>query len=873
MKTDKKKYPPYLALKLLETISDYSFHIPVIGDVEELYFDRIDTQGRIKAGLWIWKQVFRSLPVFLSNSIYRSSLMFNNYIKITFRNLRKNKIFSLINIAGLAVGMACCILIMAYINFELSYDKFNENADDIYRVAVRGQISGRFLEIATLAAPQGPNMVKDFPEVISAVRFRETGKKLIRYEDNVVYETGILYADSSVFNVFSFELVQGDPCSALKNSYTMVISEEAAVKYFGNTDPVGKILEMDDEEFTITGVMKKPPKNSHLQFDILVSFETLYKANPTQMNAWFNFNYVTYILLQEGYDPADLEAKMDDFLNNYIGFVMKAAKMDIHNFLQPLTSIHLHSDLLAEISQNSDIKYIYTFSAVGLLILIIACINFMNLSSARSAKRAKEVGMRKVLGAERGKLFNQFIGESMFLACISLVTAVILSELALPFFNSIAGLDLEINYLQDRNLLAGVLGITLIAGLLAGIYPALVLSGFRPIQVLKAGLMKKAQHSGFRSILVVSQFSISIALIIGTGIIFSQLEYLKKKELGFKKEQLLVIQFDYQLPYERIKTIKTEMMNIEGVVKASAAHMAPGEESVNTSGYFPEGRAMSESVMMENFSIDPDFVETLGIEIIDGRGFMEDSDSDLGKAILINETALKVLDWDKPVGKIIREMINTRYELGDLTVVGVIKDFHQRSLHKKIEPLILDFKPGAYRRIILNLSTENIANTMSAVENKWREIELGRPFEYYFLDEYFDRQYRAEEKLGGIIRAFAVFALFIGCLGLFGLASFTTEQRTKEIGVRKVLGSNVISIVYLLCREFVILILIANVIAWPSAYFIMKNWLKNFPYQTAFGLDIFLTAGFLAIAIAVLTVTYQSVKAAYSNPVNSLRYE
>ncbi|MCP4725488.1 MAG: ABC transporter permease, partial [bacterium] len=396
MKTAKRKYPPVLALKFLELVSDYSFHIPVIGDVEEIYFDRLDSQGKLKAGLWIWKQVFKSIPVFMSNSIYRSSLMFNNYLKITFRNLGRNKVFSLINIFGLAVGLACCILIMSYINFELSYDKFHENADDIYRVAANGQISGRFLEVATVAAPQGPAMVKDFPEVIDAVRFRDTGKKLIRFENNIMYETGILYADNSIFNVFSFELIKGESETALKLPYTMVITEQAANKYFGNRDPIGKVLEMDNEKFTVTGIITKPPKNSHLQFDILASYETLYKTNKAEMNAWLSFNHVTYILLQNGYDPKGLEAKLDGFLKNYIGLIMKAAKIELHNFLQPLDSIHLQSNLLAELSQNGDIKYIYVFSGVGRLRLIIACRNVMNLSAARSAKRAKADGMRTV---------------------------------------------------------------------------------------------------------------------------------------------------------------------------------------------------------------------------------------------------------------------------------------------------------------------------------------------------------------------------------------------------------------------------------------------------------------------------------------------
>ncbi len=873
MNFENKKIPPYFAVKFLKLVSDQSYHSSVIGDVEEIYSDRIESDGWISARMWIWRQVFSSFPVFLSNSIYRSLIMFRNYLKVILRNLRKNKAYSLINISGLAVGMACCLMIMTYINFELSYDRFHENAEDIYRVALRGQISGRYMEIATLAPPHGPAMIKDCPEVENAVRFNKAGKKLLKFEDKIIYETGIMYSDNSVFDIFSFELLEGDPLKALTLPHTMVITPEAAQKFFGDQDPIGRIIKMDDENFTVTGIIQKPPKNSHLQFNILASFETLYKRDPNTMNAWFNFNYNTYIRLSKGTDSKAFEAKIDGFLNNYIGLIMRAAKMELHNFLQPLDSIHLRSNLIAEISQNGDIKYIYVFSGVGFLILILACINFMNLSTARSAKRAKEVGMRKVMGAERKRLFYQFIGESLSMSIISLMIALILVKLTLPFFSSLAAVDLKINYLDDKSLLLGLLGITLIPGILAGVYPAVVLSGFRPVQVLKSGILNSARQSGFRRILVLSQFSISIALIIGTGLIFSQLNYLKDKDLGFNREHVLVIQFDYSMTYERIMTLKKEINGINGVIKAAAARSAPGEDAYNTQGYFPEGRSMSESVMMENFSIDPDYIGALGIEIIEGRNFSGDISTDPGKAVLINETAVKKLEWENAIGKTIREILNTKFELGELKTVGVFRDFHQKSLHSKIEPLVLDFKPEKFRRIIIKIQSEDLGETVKRIEDKWRSIEKGKPFEYFFLDESFDKLYRAEERLGRIISAFTLFALFIGCLGLFGLASFIAEQRTREIGVRKVLGSNVISIVYLLCREFVLLILLANFIAWPLAYFALKYWLSNFPYQAPLNPGLFISAGLIALGIAILTVSYQSIKTALSNPVNSLRYE
>jgi len=842
---------------------------------DQEYREIYEKKGRRAALLWYWSQLLVSFPPIFIRTLKWRGIMIKNYFKIALRNILKYKGYSFINVAGLAVGMACCILILAYIVNELSFDKFHERADDIYRIATRGNIAGRIIEVTTVQAPMGPTLIQDFPEVMNAVRFRRTGNTMFSYEDKRYFESGFLYADNSLFDVFSFRLVQGDPATALEVPYTMVITPEIAQKYFGDEDPVGRIMKMNNEEdFTVTGVIEKPPSNSHFTFDMLASFETLYKRNPQNM-VWVGWNYQTYVLLQQGIDAREFDKKFIDFNEKYIGDIIKILGGELTNYLQPLTSIHLHSNMENELGVNSDVRYVYTFAAIAVFILIIACINFMNLSTARSANRAREVGLRKVVGAERSMLINQFLGESFFLAVVSVLFALALVRFVQPYFSNLAGRDIDVNIVSNPWIAAGLFTIVLFVGFLAGSYPAFFLSGFRPASVLKGELQKGAKHSRFRSILVVFQFSISITLIIGTIVVLNQLNYMRNKRLGFNKEQQLVIPIRGGETRGKLDVIKSEMLSIGGVLSACGSGMVPGEEYFDTDAYYPEGFGSDQSVLMQNFYIDDDFLETMGIELAMGRGFSKEIATDAENAILINETASKRLEWENPVGKIIYTLIDSQdlSKRRALTVIGVIKDIHHRSVHHVVEPTVIDFSPDNASRITLKLNAEAIPETMERIRKKWDEIAPYHAFDYFFLDDFYDGLYRSEERLGRIFQSFTLFAIIIGCLGLFGLASYAAEQRTKEVGIRKVLGSSAGSIVLLLCREFIGLVVIANVLAWPVAFFMMKKWLQSFPYQAGMRISTYLLAGTLALVIALLTVSYRAFKAAWTNPVEALRYE
>jgi putative ABC transport system permease protein len=844
-------------------------------DFDEVYNEIYQGKGRLAALAWYLSHLFISLPPIIHRTIKWSCIMFENYLKIAFRNIRRFKGYSFINIAGLAMGMACCILILAFIVDELSFDRFHEKSDDIYRIATIGKIAGRTINVATVPAPMAPAMIADFPEVLNAVRFRATGNRMFSYKDKKFFESNFLYADSSFFSVFSFKLIQGDPATVLKAPFTIIITQEIAQKYFGGEEPIGKILKMDNnEDFIITGVVEKPPVNSHITFDMLSSFETLNKRDPEQMANWANWNYQTYIQLQKGINYKEFEEKFVSFNDKYIGGFIKAIGGEITNFLQPLTSIHLHSNLEVELSANSDIRYVYAFGAIALFILLIACINFMNLSTARSANRAKEVGLRKVVGAERSMLIKQFLGEAQLLAVISLLFALAIVWFVLPYFNNLAGREMNINFVFNPWIAFGMILIVLFVDLVAGSYPAFFLSGFRPVSVLSGMLKKGAKNSRFRSVLVIFQFAISITLIIGTSIVLNQVNYMKNRKLGFEKEKLLVIPIRDQETRKKAELIKNELATIDGVANVSGSRMVPGEEDFNTSVYFPEGFSSDQSVLMQQFEIDENFMETYGIELISGRNFSREITTDESDAIWINETAAKQLEWDNPVGKKFYIPIDNDFlKRRALTVIGVFKDIHHRSVHHLVEPTLITFSPNSASRITVKLNTDSITETMSLIEKEWSVVALDHPFDYFFLDDYYDGLYRSEERLAGIFRSFTIFAIFIGCLGLFGLASFAAEQRTKEIGIRKVLGSTVSSVVLILCKEFVLLVTIANLFAWPIAYFTMKNWLQSFPYQMNISIITFIIAGTSAMLIALLTVSYRALKTAWTNPIDALRYE
>ena len=799
--------------------------------------------------------------------------MLKNYLKTTFRNLSRYKGYAFINIFGLAVGMACCILIISFILTELSYDRYHEHADHIYRVATDVNAGVFIAKLAISNAPIGPALKNNYPEVLQFARIQPRDKQFVVYQNRQFFEEGVVWADNSIFDVFSFPFTKGDPQTALQTAYSVVLTEDIAKKYFRDTDPLGKVLRFNNRDnFTITGVVENVPNNSHFSFDMLCSLETRYAQNRENMEIWLNFNLFTYLLLPEDYDFKILEQKLPEVVEKYMGHDLKAIGGEINYFLQPLKRIHLHSNLENEISDNSQISYIYIFSAIALLILLIACINFMNLATARSAIRAKEVGLRKVVGAIKKQLIMQFMGESLLISIIAFIFSLVLVRLALPVFSGLSGRDLHLDFMGIPWLIPGLIALVFFVGLIAGSYPAFFLSSFNPVTVLKGKFSSSRASTRFRSILVISQFVISITLIIGTSIILKQLNFVKNKNLGFDKGNLIVTELMDSRLRQSQESIKAELKKVPGVINAATSHVVPGQEA-NVQPFIPEGFSQEQAQLMQSINIDPEFIPTYGIELIEGRNFSHEFTTDSDEAVLINETAMRKFGWDNAVGKTIQVPGDKVSEWNLRTIIGVVKDFHIDSLHSIIMPLCLTDEPNYFNTVTIRINPKNISETLGLLQEKWKTIDPGHPFNFFFLDEYFGRQYASDERLSNIFGAFTLFAIFIACLGLFGMASFMAEQKTKEIGIRKVLGASIPGVVTLMSRDFIKLVLVANVIAWPIAYFTMRSWLQNFAYQAGINIWIFLQTAALAIGIALITVSYQSIKSAFTNPVDAIKYE
>ncbi len=813
--------------------------------------------------------------------------MLKNYLKIALRNLLKHKVYSFINILGLAIGIACCLLILLYVQDELDYDRFHQRSERIYRLAISGRARGeaRALSTAQSPSPWAPAFGQDDPGVENYVRFKTPLSRWLISTPNTekrFYERRFYFADPTVFEVFDYELLRGDAREALQRPNTVVLTESSAKKYFGAEDPMGKVLTADNNyEFTVTGVMRDAPQNSHLRFDFLASFATLtvpgnargdflYGANLNDMTIFgLNPQVYTYLLFRSNYTPKQFEQSVPGFLQKYLGSQLQRLGLELTPILQPLTSIHLYSHLDAEVSPNNDINTVYIFLAVSGFILLIACINFMNLATARSAKRAKEVGLRKVVGSDRKELIKQFLGESTFLALLATFIAIALLQMLLPWFNEVAGKQLSAQWSNGFFLLT-LLALVLIVGLVAGSYPAFFLSAFQPAVVLKGKLKLGAAGTNLRRVLVVAQFAASIIFIIGTVVVYRQLQYVQNQNLGFDKEHVLVIPVVDPPARFQFPNFKNALQQNPGILFVSASSNVPGG-AIGVGLLHPEGIPENENMSMELMFADHDFLPTLGIAMVAGRNFSRDYSTDSTDAFIINETAAARLGWKSDaVGKILDFVDRRRAR-----VIGVMKDFHMKSLHQKIEPLAvhLAFSPDPYINFVVRLSPQDLPAKLAFVEEKWRAVYPLHPFEYSFLDDDFDNLYRAEQVRGKIFSAFAGLAIFIACLGLFGLAAFSAEQRTKEIGIRKILGAAEGQIVFLLSKEFVVLVMLANLVAWPIAYWAMHNWLQEFAYRTSLRWDVFIMGGIAALLISLVTVSFQAVKAALANPVEALRYE
>ena len=737
--------------------------------------------------------------------------MFSNYLKIAWRNLVKNKTFSVINIAGLAIGLGCFILIALYILDEISYDRFHEKSDRIYRVDSDIRFGGTDLKLAVCSDPMGPTLKKDYPQVEEYVRiYASSGSKLLKKGTEFIVEENVAHADSTIFRVFTLPAIQGNTATALNEPNTVVITESAAKKYFGTNNPLGRTIETDNGElYKVTAVIKDIPHNSHFDLDFIFSMDNVDYGFGT----YLSHNFQTYILLREGTDYKAFEKNFDQVIEKYVlpqakQFMQinsmddfKKAGNNLQYYLMPLTKIHLYSDRFPELGINGSIQYVYIFGAVAIFILLIACINFMNLSTARSANRAKEVGIRKVLGTEKQSLIRQFLTESTMMALISLVIAIVIAWTVLPFFNNISNKSLTIQSLLSGRVLPMLILLPLIVGLLAGSYPAFFLSSFQPIQVLKGRINAGFRKSNLRSSLVVVQFFVSIFLIIGTIIVYRQLDYIQTKKLGFNKDQVLIINGTGALT-NNAEAFRNEVLNMKGVVSGTLSGFLPVSSSSRNDNTFSTEAVMDSKngFTMQNWSVDHNYIPTLGMEIIRGRNFSPSFGTDSSAAI-VNESAAQVMGHADPIGKKIYEATGPGQPPTVYTVIGIVKNFHFESLRQNISPLSLRLRRNPFAASF-KVNTQDIKDLVNQVESKWKSMAPGMPFSYRFLDEAFDNMYRTEQRVGRVALAFSILTILIACLGLFGLATYMAEQRTKEIGVRKVLGASVSNIVQMLSVDF-----------------------------------------------------------------------
>ncbi|MCB0665979.1 MAG: ABC transporter permease [Saprospiraceae bacterium] len=867
--------------KYLENWLDPFLLDGIYGDLLEIYHKTKATRGTRVAQ---WQLIWNTLGFFryrkllsrkrLSNSSSSITIdMIINHIVLSLRSLIKNHIYTLINILGLTLSFAGCLLIALYVQEEVSYDRYHEKADRIYRLVT--QIEGANFEngIAKINAPWGPEAQNSIPDVELACRFVFFGRPIVSKGTEQYYEGGGLYADSSVFKIFSWPFIFGDPQTALSGVNSLVLTEDLANKYFPGENPVGQSLKFDHQkEMKITAVIENIPEHSHFRFDFLTPMQGY--VPPDQGNVWTTWNqYYTYLLLRKSGDRDRVAQKIDAMLAQHLDEETSRAYTP---FLQPITKIHLHSKLHREMNPNSDISYLYIFSVVAILMLIIAATNFINLYTARATHRAKEVGVRKIIGATKMSIVNQFVIEAMIVSAVAGIFAILIAHLTLPSVNLVLERNLQLHMLQNPLLSAGLLAIVLLTGVLAGLYPALVLASVKVNRALKpdaeSNLVRKFSGIGsralFRKGLVVFQFGIATFLIVAALVVNGQLTYIQQKNLGFNKDQIIVIPMSTPETIANAEMIKNELLKIPGVRHVTASANRPGGSDYGVP-YRAVGVAEDDQPSMRCLIVDEDFLNTYEIEMAQGRGFSKDMATD-SAAYLINETAAAQLGWKNPLE---HRLAMPAVDREPAPVIGVVKDFHFHSLHEPIGPLYFFMERTWYSQFSLKLNAATVDETLASLKQKWITLEPDHPFQYFFFDQSFESLHAAEARTAKMIRWFTYLAVFITCLGLFGLSAYTSERRTKEIGIRKILGASLGSILFLMMKEVLLLILLAIVLAVPVAWMVSNNWLENFAYTIDFGLSYILIAAISALAIALLTVSYHVLRSALSNPVKTLRYE
>lgn len=806
--------------------------------------------------------------------------MLKNYFKIAARSLFRNKAFTAINIFGLAAGIATCLVIVLFIQDELSYDKYNEKADQIVRITFHGKMKGQNINESTVMPPVAQASKAEFPEVKEATRIRRVGSPIMSYGEKSFKEDGFAYVDSNFFQVFTLPLIEGDAKTALLEPNNIIITTDIAKKYFGDSDPLGKTLAVKSSNslFKVAGVIKPVPANSHFKFDFFASMSGFDGSRST---SWMESEFYTYFVLPIGYNYKNLEAKLPQLVDKYMSDQLQQAfGMSLQQFrntgndvgfsLQRLTDIHLHSNFAFDLKPAGDIRYLYLFGAIAIFMLLIACINFMNLSTAGASKRAKEVGIRKVMGSLKPQLIRQFLVESILISSLSLLVAIVLVYAFLPYFNEISGKQLGFQFSQTLWLIPALIGIGLVTGILAGSYPAFYLSSFKPVAVLKGRFSNSRQNSFFRNGLVVFQFFISISLIVGTTIVYKQLEFIQTKKLGYDKSQVMVLP-EMWLLGDRQEVFKQKLLQDSRVLSVSTSGYVPAGDSYNNNFFVSPGGESSEMIKTLRYDVDYDYISTLGMELVAGRNFSRTFGTD-SSAVILNETAAKTFGWESnAIGKVLTNRDNDG-TVKMLNVVGVIKDFHFKSLHEKISPLVMVLGQGA-STMIIKTKTGDVSGLISYMDKEWKSLKAEAPMAYSFLDDRFNNTYMAEQKTAKLLGVFALLTILVACLGLFGLSTFTAEQRVKEIGIRKVLGATESGIVALLTKDFLKLVAISFVIAVPFAWWMMSKWLQDFAYRIDISIWVFVMAAGVAILITLITVSFKAIKAAVANPVRSLRAE
>ncbi len=878
--------PPRLAAWMMQKTANRDERSAILGDLAEEFHDKKEEKGAARARLWYWTLTAASLPSFFRHILYWSGTMFKNYLTVALRLIKQHTGFTLINGAGLAVGMAAALLIGIYIQHELSFDRHHTASHRIYRVCIRlGEANTRTGAFTT--PPMAAAMTSEFPEIQEAVRISPWPRNyLVKYQDKGFLEKGIIFADNSIFDVFTIPFVSGKPDQALAEPNTLVLTQTIAHKYFGSSDPLGKTLRFDDRDldFKITGVVEDCPSTSHLRFEMIASLS----SNPSSRDTgWGGHTYFTYLLLKEDIPAGQLEAKFPDFVRRHWGAeaeaetgmsfqeLMKQDEYRYGHFLEPLTDIHLNPQdkIRDQLSVKGNRSTLFVFATIAAVILLIACINFINLSTARFAHRCKEVGIRKVLGSDRKQLVLQFLGESGLLALLALGFAVLLILTALPAFGQLAQRNLTPAALLTPGIGLLCLGITLTVGLVAGSYPAFFLSAIQPIQSLRKGLHSSGRaHLNLRRFLVFFQFSITFTVFFGTFVIASQMKFLRSTDLGFDTEQIVVLHRAYKLGQQR-EAFKQELLQRPEIKAISDTDTLPGRH-LDDNGHRLEGRPASEERGIFTIYSDHKLADLLDLELMEGRFFSPEIPTDLTSAVVINETTAHKWGLEEPVGKRFFKTFGN-YQEGDfVTIIGVVKDFHFHSLHLPIQPMIIrPLKERSWVFTSIKLQSRELPATLEKIQQVWDRMSGGQPFEYSFLDEDFSTLYKNEQRMGAIFSIFSLLAVMVASLGLFGLVSFNAEKRTKEIGVRKVLGARSAHIVLLLSKEVVLLVAAASAAASPLAYYSLRHWLQNFAFRTSIHPGHFLLTAAVTLGIALGSISYRALKAGHENPVQALKHE